>query len=75
MLEELDNLIKHYSKAAKEMLDYVDEHINDPFFETKNGQDVLKHMGGISMESGMLCMKMVLIKLQNLVIDMENSKE
>ena len=75
MLEEMGNLINHYNKATKAMLDYVDEHANDPFFETKNGQDVLKHMGGIAMESGMLCMKIVLIKLQNLVIDMENSKE
>lgn len=75
MLEELDKLINHYNKAAKAMLDYVSEHDNDPFFETENGQDVLKHMGGIAMESGMLNMKMVLIKLQNLVIDMENAKE
>lgn len=75
MLDELNDKVVNYNDALRALLDYVKEHVNDPFFDTKDGKDVLNHTADIAMASRLLSMKLAILKLQNLSFDLGNIQE
>ena len=68
-LEELNRLVDNFNKGCGPLIDWVQSHMNDPFFETEHGQHILEHTSTIAKGGSLLNLKMAIILLENVILE------
>ncbi len=68
-LLELNDLVDKFNEGCKPLLDWAKKHQSSPFFDTKDGQDVWRHIVQISTAAGLLNLKMAILFTQDLIIE------
>ena len=68
-LLELNDLVDKFNEGCKPLLEWVKKHQGSPFLDTKDGQDVWRHIVQISTGAGLLNLKMAILFTQDLIIE------
>lgn len=70
-MNELMKLIREYNMGAKKMLKWFNDHMDDPLFETEDGQRLLMHSTEIAGASAMLNLVAVKMSLEDVLLDIK----
>ena len=68
-LMELNELVDQFNEGAKPLVAWMKKHMDDPFFETEDGKDVVGHMYMIAKGGALLNMKMSILLLQEVILE------
>ena len=68
-LMELNELVDQFNEGAKPLIAWMKKHMDDPFFETKDGKDVVDHIHMIAKGGVLLNMKMSILLLQEAILE------
>ena len=72
-LMELNKLVDQFNEGSKPLISWMKKHLDDPFFETKDGKDVVDHVAMIAKGGVLLNLKMSILLMQEVVLDMKAS--
>lgn len=75
IVKELEKLTADLKKVIIPVSRFVEQHRNDPFFETENGRDVMTHLSDLMMDNFLLNMKMMIIKLEDISLELQLKAE
>lgn len=75
IVKELEKLAADLKKAVVPITDFIGKYRDDPFFETKNGRDVMTHLSDLMMDNFLLNMKMAIIKLEDISLELKLQAE
>lgn len=68
-LMELNELIDQFNEGSKPLVAWMRKHMDNPFFETKDGKDVVDHVAMIAKGGVLLNLKMSILLLQEVILD------
>ena len=68
-LMELNLLVDQFNEGSKPLVSWMRKHMDDPFFETKDGKDVVDHIHMIAKGGVLLNMKMSILLLQEAILE------
>lgn len=68
-LMELNELVDQFDEGAKPLFSWMRKHMDDPFFETKDGKDIVDHMHMIAKGGRLLNLKMSILLLQEAILE------
>jgi len=73
-LMELNKLVDQFNEGSKPLISWMKKHMDDPFFETKDGKDILDHIAMIAHGGVLLNLKMTILLVQEAILDREAAK-
>lgn len=73
-LMELNKLVDQFNEGSKPLISWMKKHLDDPFFETKDGKDVVEHVCMIAKGGVLLNMKVSILLLQEVILEREAAK-
>lgn len=73
-LMELNKLVDQFNEGSKPLISWMKKHVDDPFFETKDGKDILEHTVMIAKGGVLLNIKMAILLVQEEILEREAAK-
>ena len=73
-LMELNELVDLFNEGSKPLVAWMRRHMDDPFFETKDGKDVVDHVHMIAKGGVLLNLKMSILILQEVILERAAAK-
>ena len=75
MVEQIDKLLGQCNENTSPLLDFIYNHIDDPFFDTEDGLSIIKYANELMDGLCGIKRKLILITLQNVIIDNQIEKD
>lgn len=73
-LMELNELVNKFNEGSRPLISWMKKHMDDPFFETKDGKDILDHTAMIAKGGILLNLKTTILLVQEAILDREAAK-
>ena len=73
-LMELNELVNQFNEGSRPLISWMKKHMDDPFFETKDGKDILDHTAMIAKGGILLNLKTTILLVQEAILDREAAK-
>ena len=75
MVEQIDKLLGQCNENATPLLNFIRDHIDDPFFDTEDGLSIIRHANELMDGLCGIKRRLILITLQNVIIDNQIEKD